>query len=87
MLGHRSTLQYQHRDLSELHDDPFGLVRLLSPSFAPIRLERLLQGGPRFRRQTSYRRIAALLRNAGWAMNLKGVERIWRREWLKVLSR
>jgi putative transposase len=31
-----------------------------------------------------YRRIAALLRNAGWAVNLKRVERIWRREGLKV---
>ena len=31
-----------------------------------------------------YRRIAALLREAGWAVNLKRVERIWRREGLKV---
>ena len=31
-----------------------------------------------------YRRIAALLRDAGWAVNLKRIERIWRREGLKV---
>ena len=31
-----------------------------------------------------YRRITALLRNAGWAVNVKRVERIWRREGLKV---
>ena len=31
-----------------------------------------------------YRRIAALLRAAGWAVNKKRVERIWRREGLKV---
>ena len=31
-----------------------------------------------------YRRIAALLRDAGWAVNKKRVERIWRREGLKV---
>jgi putative transposase len=31
-----------------------------------------------------YRRIAALLRDAGWIVNLKRVERIWRREGLKV---
>lgn len=31
-----------------------------------------------------YRRIAALLRVAGWAVNVKRVERIWRREGLKV---
>jgi len=31
-----------------------------------------------------YRRIAALLARAGWVVNLKRVERIWRREGLKV---
>jgi transposase InsO family protein len=31
-----------------------------------------------------YRRITALLRQAGWAVNKKRVERIWRREGLKV---
>ena len=31
-----------------------------------------------------YRRITALLRGAGWAVNVKRVERIWRREGLKV---
>ncbi len=31
-----------------------------------------------------YRRIAALLREAGWTVNLKRVERLWRREGLKV---
>jgi putative transposase len=31
-----------------------------------------------------YRRITALLRNAGWLVNAKRVQRIWRREGLKV---
>lgn len=31
-----------------------------------------------------YRRIAAMLREAGWVVNAKRVERIWRREGLKV---
>jgi len=31
-----------------------------------------------------YRRIAVLLGEAGWAVNVKRVERIWRREGLKV---
>ena len=31
-----------------------------------------------------YRRIAALLRQAGWQVNDKRVERLWRREGLKV---
>jgi transposase InsO family protein len=31
-----------------------------------------------------YRKIAALLRDAGWLVNAKRVERIWRREGLKV---
>ena len=34
-----------------------------------------------------YRRITALLRAAGWAVNVKRVERIWRLEGLKVPSR
>jgi transposase InsO family protein len=34
-----------------------------------------------------YRRITALLREAGWAVNRKRVERIWRREGLKVPAR
>jgi putative transposase len=31
-----------------------------------------------------YRRITALLRDAGWLVNVKRVERIWRQEGLKV---
>jgi putative transposase len=31
-----------------------------------------------------YRRIAAMLREAGWQPNDKRVERLWRREGLKV---
>jgi transposase InsO family protein len=34
-----------------------------------------------------YRKIAALLRGAGWLVNDKRVERIWRREGLKVPAR
>ena len=34
-----------------------------------------------------YCRITALLRQAGWAVNKKRVERIWRREGLKVPRR
>ncbi len=34
-----------------------------------------------------YRRITAMLRAAGWVVNLKRVERIWRREGLKVPQR
>ena len=34
-----------------------------------------------------YRKIAGLLRQAGWAINDKRVERIWRREGLKVPSK
>ena len=31
-----------------------------------------------------YRRVAALLRDAGWQVNDKRVERLWKREGLKV---
>lgn len=34
-----------------------------------------------------YRRIAAMLGTAGWAVNVKRVERIWRQEGLKVPAR
>jgi putative transposase len=34
-----------------------------------------------------YRRITAMLQAAGWAVNVKRVERIWRREGLKVPSK
>jgi transposase InsO family protein len=34
-----------------------------------------------------YRRVTALLRAAGWRVNAKRVERIWRREGLKVPRR
>ena len=34
-----------------------------------------------------YRRITALLRAAGWAVNVKRVERIWRLEGLEVPSK
>ena len=34
-----------------------------------------------------YRRITALLHRAGWVVNVKRVERIWRREGLKVPHR
>ena len=34
-----------------------------------------------------YRRITALLRATGWAVNVKRVERIWRQEGLKVPSK
>src|SRR5437773_9081506 len=34
-----------------------------------------------------YRKIAALLRRAGWLVNDKRVERVWRREGLKVPAR
>ena len=35
----------------------------------------------------SYRRIAALLRQAGWRVNDKRIERLWKREGLKVPSK
>ncbi len=34
-----------------------------------------------------YRKISALLRDAGWLVNHKRVERIWRREGLKVSAK
>ena len=43
-------------------------------------LRRLSAAHPRF----GYRRIDALLRNEGWRVNVKRIERLWRREGLQV---
>ena len=45
--------------------------------------ERIIELATRYGRY-GYRRITALLRNEGWEVNHKRVERIWRREGLKV---
>ena len=44
------------------------------------RMLELVRERPRF----GYRRIAALLREEGWRVNVKRVYRLWRREGLKV---
>ncbi len=59
--------------------------------FVPIasvlrRLRAILQGGP-LRWGLTSRKIAGLLRAAGWLVNDKRVERLWRREGLKVPAR
>ena len=55
----------------------------------PRRCYRAVQDSPNawpyeWGRVNGNRRIAALLRDAGWVVNTKWVERIWRREGLKV---
>jgi len=50
---------------------------------APTGKRRLFTAHTRYGRY-GYRRITALLREAGWVVNFKRVERIWRREGLKV---
>jgi putative transposase len=45
-----------------------------------LRLRALARENPRY----GYRRIKALLQREGWAVNLKRVHRLWRREGLKV---
>ena len=47
--------------------------------------ERMIQLATRYGRY-GYRRITALLRREGWQVNHKRVQRIWRREGLKVPS-
>src|ERR1044071_8461772 len=48
------------------------------------RLPAAIVGWPRQYGRYGYRKIAALLRHAGWLVNDKRVERIWRCEGLKV---
>jgi len=58
--------------------------RLLVPSSDEERLTRdIITLGDRYGRY-GYRRITALLQDKGWRVNHKRVERIWRREGLKV---
>jgi putative transposase len=49
----------------------------------PLLREQIVQLACQYGRY-GYRRITALLRNAGWLVNHKRVERIWRQEGLKV---
>ena len=56
------------------------------PSDEPRLVERMVELATRYGRY-GYRRITALLRQAGWVVNAKRVERIWRREGLKVPSK
>ena len=60
-----------HRYVPKSRDDEDRLVRDMT--------ERARQYGG-----YGYRRIAAMLRDAGWQLNDKRVERLWRREGLKV---
>ena len=46
-------------------------------------VERIVALASQFGRY-GYRRITAMLRNEGWGVNHKRVERIWRQEGLKV---
>ena len=60
-----------HRYVPKSRDDEDCLVQDM--------IERARQYG-----RYGYRRIAAMLRDAGWQLNDKRVERLWRREGLKV---
>ena len=60
---------------------------MLSPNRNHHRTKQTVIAGVQLTRQYGrygYRRVAALLRDAGWQVNDKRVERLWRREGLKV---
>ena len=52
----------------------------------PVLIDRMIQLATRYGRY-GYRRITALLRDEGWWINHKRVERLWRQEGLKVPQR
>ncbi len=60
-------------------------VRVI-PDDEPILVKRIIELAGRFGRY-GYPRITALLRQEGWIVNPKRVERIWRQEGLKVPKR
>jgi putative transposase len=57
--------------------------RVRVPDDEPRLVERMLALATRYGRY-GYRRVTGLLRGEGWAVNHKRVERLWRREGLKV---
>ena len=71
MPDHRSTALATQRRVPRTADDEVALTA------------EIVELATRYGRY-GYRRIAALLRDAGWNVNRKRVERIWRREGLKV---
>ena len=58
----------------------------LVPDDEPALTKRIVYYADRFGRY-GYRRVTGLLRNEGWRVNHKRVERIWRQEGLKVPKR
>ncbi len=56
------------------------------PDDEPVLVKRITELATQYGRY-GYRRITALLRREGWQINHKRVERLWRREGLKVPSR
>ena len=71
VLGQSRATQRRH---AHVPDDEPGLVRRMA--------ELACEYG-----RYGYRRVAALLRSEGFAVNHKRVERLWRREGLKVPGR
>ena len=57
-----------------------------APDDEPVLIDRMVQLATRYGRY-GYRRITALLRNEGWWINHKRIERLWRQEGLKVPQR
>ena len=59
---------------------PYAVVEPERDKELLLRIKELAQKHPRF----GYRRVTALLRRDGWAVNLKRVHRLWRAAGLKV---
>jgi transposase InsO family protein len=57
-----------------------------TPNDEPVLIDRMIQLATRYGRY-GYRRITALLRDEGWWVNHKRIERLWRQEGLKVPQR
>lgn len=56
------------------------------PSDEPLLVDRMVELATEYGRY-GYRRVTGMLRNESWRVNHKRVERLWRREGLKVPSR
>ena len=81
----QETFEASERRACEVVDQPRSTQRYAGRAKEDeVRLAKRMLELVRQRPRFGYRRIAALLRAEGWAVNVKRIYRLWRREGLKV---
>lgn len=85
MKGAQEVFQISERRVCRALGQPLSSQRYVGrqPSDEDVLTLRMVELASRYGRY-GYRRVTALLRAAGWRVNHKRVDRLWRREGLKV---